>query len=128
MASEGGCMGTRLAGKVAIVTGGASGIGAATCRLFAQEGARGVVIADLNEAAGKALEAELAKTGPTVMFHTLDVAQAAQWAETIEAAVARCGRLDVLVNNAGRGGPLARPVVEQTTEEGWDITFSVNAK
>ena len=118
----------RLTGKVAIVTGGASGIGAATCRLFVREGARGVVIADMNEATGQALETELTKEGGNVMFRSLDVTRDSQWAETIGAVVARYGRLDVLVNNAGRGGPISRPVVEQTTEEAWDRMFAVNAK
>ena len=121
-------MGTRLAGKVALVTGGASGIGAATCRLFAQEGAAGLLIADINEADGKSLQAELTRQGGRATFRLLDVTQAAQWAETVDAVLARYDRLDILVNNAGRGGPLVRPVVEHTTEEGWDITFATNAK
>jgi cyclopentanol dehydrogenase len=121
-------MGTRLAGKVALVTGGASGIGAATCRLFAQEGAAGLLIADINEADGKSLQTELTRQGGRATFRRLDVTQAAQWAETVDAVLARYDRLDVLVNNAGRGGPLVRPVVEHTTEEGWDITFATNAK
>jgi NAD(P)-dependent dehydrogenase (short-subunit alcohol dehydrogenase family) len=99
-------MANRLAGKVAVVTGGASGIGAATCRLFAKEGARGVVIADLNEAAGTALEAELNRTRGHPMFRHLDVTQASQWAETVEAALAGYGRLDALAKNAGRGADL----------------------
>ena len=120
-------MANRLAGKVAIVTGGASGIGAATCRLFAREGARGVVITDLNEAAGTALEAEIRRDGGNATFRPLDVTQEAQWIETIDAVVSRYGRLDILVNNAGRSQP-ARPVVEQTTEEAWDLIFAVHAK
>ncbi len=120
-------MGGRLAGKVAIVTGGASGIGAATCRLFAKEGARGVVIADVNEAAGTALEADIRREGGNAMFHPLDVTQDAQWIEAIDAVVSPYGRLDILVNNAGRSQP-GRPVVEQTTEEAWDLMFAANAK
>jgi len=121
-------MGTRLDGKVAIVTGGASGIGAATCRLFAREGARGVVIADVNEAAGRALQAEFAREGGNAVFRPLDVTQDAPWIETLDAVVTTYGRLDILVNNAGRGGPVSRPIVEQTTEEAWDLMFAANAK
>ncbi|HWU41460.1 MAG TPA: glucose 1-dehydrogenase [Candidatus Acidoferrum sp.] len=121
-------MGERLAGKVAVVTGGASGIGAATCRLFAREGAAGTVIADINESVGVSLEAELNREGGSASFHHLDVTKADQWAQMLEAVLTRYGRLDILVNNAGRGGPLVRPVVEHTTEEGWDITFATNAK
>jgi NAD(P)-dependent dehydrogenase (short-subunit alcohol dehydrogenase family) len=68
-------MGTRLQGKVAVVTGGASGIGAATCRLFEREGARGVMVADVDETAGKALATELDHTGHRVLFRRLDVTQ-----------------------------------------------------
>ncbi len=121
-------MSGRLRGKVAIVTGGASGIGEATCRLFAREGARGVVIADINEAQGKALEAELAGSGTDAIFQALDVSREAEWVETLRIVRERYGRLDVLVNNAGRGGVLTRPVVEETTEEGLDLSFAINAK
>jgi NAD(P)-dependent dehydrogenase (short-subunit alcohol dehydrogenase family) len=86
------------------------------------------MITDINEAAGKSLEAELNRTGSVAMFRPLDVTRAAQWTETIESLLKRYGRLDILVNNAGRGGAPARPVVEHTTEEGWDVTFATNAK
>lgn len=121
-------MGGRLAGKVALVAGGASGIGEAVCRLFAREGAAGVVIADLNEAAGLALEAELSRAGGAAWFRRLDVTRAAEWAGLVEAVLARHGRLDVLVNSAGRGTPVSRPVVEHTTDEAWDGMLATNAK
>jgi len=121
-------MAGRLAGKVAIVTGGASGIGAATCRLFVQENVRGLMLADISEAQGKALAAELSGRGSDVMFQLLDVSQEAQWIEAVKTVDARYGRLDILVNNAGRGGALIRPPVEHTTEEAMDVSFAVNAK
>ncbi|KVG65049.1 glucose 1-dehydrogenase [Burkholderia pseudomultivorans] len=86
----------RLEGKVAIVTGGARGMGEATCRLFVAEGAR-VVIGDVLEAEGTALAREL---GDAARFMRLDVADEANWARVADATVEQFGRIDVLVNNA----------------------------
>jgi NAD(P)-dependent dehydrogenase (short-subunit alcohol dehydrogenase family) len=122
-------MAHRLAGKVAMVTGGASGIGEATCRLFVREGARGVVIADVNEAQGKGLEAELTGARGDALFLRLDVAQEAQWSDAIRTVVDRYGRLDVLVNNTGISVESSgMPSVEGTTEESWERVLGVNAK
>jgi cyclopentanol dehydrogenase len=118
----------RLAGKVALVTGGASGIGAATCRLFAGEGIRGLLVTDIQEEAGRAVAASLDPDGQRVAFRRLDVTQEADWAAAVGDAVERFGALHVLVNNAGRGGVHSRPVVELTTEEGWDVIMAANAK
>lgn len=86
---------SRLAGKVALVTGGASGIGKATARLMAREGAD-VLVADINETAGRAVAEEIGGR-----FHKLDVSDEADWVETMATVAAEQGRLDVLVNNAG---------------------------
>lgn len=86
----------RLANKVAIVTGGARGMGAETCRLFVQEGAQ-VVIADVLEAEGKVLAREL---GDAASFRRLDVSDEANWNDLAVETVQRFGHLDVLVNNA----------------------------
>lgn len=118
----------RLDGKVAIVTGGASGIGAAACRLFAREGAAGVVIADVNEELGHKVAGEIQARGGNAIFVRLDVTDEQQWIDAVKAAVERYGRLDVVVNSAGMSGPLARARVEETTVEGWDIVHAVNAK
>jgi 3alpha(or 20beta)-hydroxysteroid dehydrogenase len=87
----------RLKGKVAIITGGARGMGAATSRLFAAEGAR-VAIADLLDDAGAALAAEL---GGSVRFHHHDVTSERDWAVLVERVEADLGPVDILVNNAG---------------------------
>jgi NAD(P)-dependent dehydrogenase (short-subunit alcohol dehydrogenase family) len=118
----------RLGGKVALVTGGASGIGEAACRLFAVHGAGGVVIADINDEAGRALADELGSGGGKVVFEHLDVSQEPDWIHVMESVKRRFGRLDVLVNNAGRGGPLSRPKAEHTTVEGWEVTLATNAR
>ncbi|MEY4055433.1 MAG: hypothetical protein RL519_768 [Pseudomonadota bacterium] len=87
----------RLAGKVAIITGAAKGLGEADARLFVREGAR-VVLSDLDQAAGERLAEEL---GPMAEFRLHDVRVEAEWAALIADVLARHGRLDVLVNNAG---------------------------
>jgi NAD(P)-dependent dehydrogenase (short-subunit alcohol dehydrogenase family) len=117
----------RLSGKVAIVTGGASGIGAATSRLFAREGARGVVVADLQDSLGQKLQDEIRKAGGEAAYMHLDVTKEPEWVAVIRATVARYGRLDVLVHNAGMSGPHGRARVEELTEEGWRLVMDVNA-
>ena len=91
----------RLDGKVAVITGGTSGIGEATARLFAREGAS-VVVAGRNVERGSAIAAEL---GSPAVFHPVDVVHEAEIAGLIEATVARFGRLDCLFNNAGAPTP-----------------------
>jgi 3alpha(or 20beta)-hydroxysteroid dehydrogenase len=87
----------RLAGKVAVITGGAQGQGAAAARAFVREGAK-VVIADIADDAGKALADEL---GEAAYFRHLDVTSEADWESTVAEAVDTFGGIDVLVNNAG---------------------------
>ncbi len=114
----------RLAGKVAFISGGARGMGAATARLFVAEGAR-VALGDVLEAEGLALAAELAESGGPALFQPLDVTDADQWQAAIDATMARFGRLDILVNNAGvRGAGL----VEELTAAEWDRVMAINAR
>ncbi|MCS6926281.1 MAG: glucose 1-dehydrogenase [Candidatus Binatia bacterium] len=112
----------KLEGKVAVITGGASGIGAATVRLFVSEGAR-VLIADMQEDKGRALAAEL---GETVAFHKVNVTREPEVKAAIETAVARWGRLDCLFNNAGFGGALGP--LESISLQDFDMTFAVLVK
>jgi 3(or 17)beta-hydroxysteroid dehydrogenase len=109
-----------LSNRVALVTGGASGIGAETCRALAEEGAT-VVIGDIQDAEGKALTDTL---GNGSFYLHLDVASEKDWQATIDEVVKRCGRLDVLVNNAGIGGKAGN--IENTTLEAWDQVNAVN--
>ncbi len=106
----------RLDGKVAVVTGGCSGIGRATVERFVGEGAR-VVLADIQDDAG----AEIARSfGDAVRYRHCDVMQEAEIAATMQAAVDAFGGLDIVFNNAGAGGaPLG---IEEMTGEAWDST------
>ncbi|OJW28916.1 MAG: cyclopentanol dehydrogenase [Rhodospirillales bacterium 69-11] len=113
----------RLADKVAIISGAASGMGAATARRFAREGAR-VVVADLLEDEGRAVVAEIEKAGGTAMFQRLDVTEEASWAACVAAAVGAYGRLDILVNNAGISGSAVNDLLESGI---WDRVMTVNA-
>ena len=116
----------RLEGKVAIVSGGASGIGEATSRLFAAEGAS-VVIADINDELGAALESDIRDGGGEVAYLKLDVRDEEQWRAVVAETVTRFGKLDIVVNNAGISAP-GRPPTEEQTVEGWDAVMAVNAK
>jgi cyclopentanol dehydrogenase len=119
--------GSRLLNKVVIVAGGASGIGAATCRAFAAEGIRSLAIADVNCEAGQALENELADTGRNVVFESLDVTSEQAWTSLVAKVVERSGKLDILVNCAGIGGPTVRPTIEHTELDAWEKTFAINS-
>ena len=112
----------RLEGKVALISGGSRGQGAAEARLFAKEGAA-VVIADVLEDEGKQLEAEINETGGRALFARLDVTSETDWQRCIAETVERFGKLDVLVNNAGI---YSQTMIEDTTVEEWERIMSVN--
>jgi NAD(P)-dependent dehydrogenase (short-subunit alcohol dehydrogenase family) len=114
----------RLAGKVAIVTGAAHGMGEAEARLFAREGAK-VVVADVLEKEGEAVAADIRQANGDAMFVKLDVTDDAAWQAAIAATLARYGRLDILVNNAGISGS---SVGDPDGEAGWDRIIDINAK
>jgi 3alpha(or 20beta)-hydroxysteroid dehydrogenase len=113
-------MSDRFTGKVAVVTGGASGMGLTHAHGFVAEGAS-VVIADVNDAAGQALADEL---GDRARYHHLDVSNEAEWAELMEFTEREFGPISIMVNNAGIGG--AGTPVETSTLDGWRKTLSIN--
>ena len=114
----------RLQNKVALISGGAKGMGAVEAKLFAKEGAK-VVIGDVLETEGKQIEAEINETGGECLFVPLDVTDENQWNEAVAATVRRFGKLDILINNAGifRTSP-----VEETSSTEWDQVMDINAK
>ena len=112
-------MSKRLEGKVAVITGAASGIGAETARMFVANGAR-VVVADFQEEAGRKVAAQL---GEAARFIRCDVTQEADVAAAVDLAVSEFGQLDVMVNNAGIVGAVGP--IAKTSAEAWDSTISV---
>jgi NAD(P)-dependent dehydrogenase (short-subunit alcohol dehydrogenase family) len=122
MAAEG-----RLAGKVALITGGGSGIGRATALLFALEGAAGIVVVDVVDDAGAETVAQIEAEGGQAIYVHADVSQAADCERMVRLAEETYGQLDVLFNNAGI--MLSEDDRAETTEESvWDKTFEVNVK
>ena len=114
----------KLAGRVAIITGGGSGIGHEACKLFAAEGAT-VIVADRNGEAAERVSAEVRDGGGRAGPVTVDVGREDQVEAMVETVVAAHGRIDILVNNAGYG--IAGTVVE-TSAADWDALMAVNVR
>ena len=114
----------RLENKVALISGGARGQGAAEARLFAREGAR-VVIGDILEEEGHQVEAEINELVGECLFVRLDVTSESDWVQAVAAAAGRFGKLDILVNNAGI---FKLGSVEDTSEALWDEIMDINSK
>lgn len=112
----------RVRGMVAIVTGGALGLGEATAALLAREGAR-VVVTDVKEDEGRRVADRIQKDGGEALFLKQDASREEDWTRVIEETTARFGRLDIMVNNAGVA--LAKDV-EHTTLEEWRWLMSIN--
>lgn len=114
----------QLSGKVALITGGASGIGRATALLFAREGAA-VALADVNADAGQRVVDQITKSGGSASFEGIDVTRAADCQRLVERAIREFGRIDILFNNAGI---IRRATVLELSEDDWDRVMAVNVK
>ena len=119
--------GARLLGKRAIISGAATGIGAATARRFAAEGAA-VVILDLNRDDGERLVSELTEQGHTALFFQSDVADVEAVGETVVAAASALDGLDIVFANAAVGTISVGGTVESIEPERWDLAFDVNSR
>jgi len=116
-------MAGRVEGKVALITGGASGLGAESGRRLAREGAR-VVLTDLPESRGQEVADEIAAAGGQAIFLPQDVTDEARWGEVVQATTERFGGIDVLVNSAGISGGTG-PLL-MTSFEAWRRVLSIN--
>ena len=114
----------KLDGKVAIITGGAHGMGAVDAQLFSREGAR-LVLCDVREEDGTKVEAKINESGGEAIFIHMDVTLEDDWERAVKAAVRLFGRIDILVNNAGIS---STPTSTSTEAEKWDRLLDVNAK
>ena len=114
----------RLEGKVAIITGGARGQGAAEARMFAREGAK-VVFGDILDDDGRKVEAEINEAGGEATYVTLDVTDEDSWNSAVQTAVSSYGKVDILVNNAGI---VSWNAGDDASVEEWDSVMDVNAK
>ena len=114
----------RLAGKVALISGGARGQGAVEAKLFAQEGAK-VVFGDILDEQGKRVEEEIHTQGGDAIYVHLDVTRAQDWQRAVQTAESQYGKLDILVNNAGIS---LRATIEETSEADWDRIMAINLK
>jgi NAD(P)-dependent dehydrogenase (short-subunit alcohol dehydrogenase family) len=113
----------RLENKVALITGGASGMGASMARIFAGEGAK-VMVADMLEAEGQAVVDEITRANGAAIFQRLDVTSETEWQAAIAAVVAAFGRLDILVNDAGISGSAVEDLLDS---DAWQRIMAVNA-
>jgi len=116
----------RLQGKVALITGAASGIGQATALLFANEGAK-VVLTDIQQEKGKETTEAIKRAGGDALFIKMDVTNEEEVKRGIGAAVEAYGKLNILFSNAGISPPEGTPL-ETLSEEGWDKVINVNLK
>jgi cyclopentanol dehydrogenase len=115
----------KLDGKVALISGGARGQGAAEAETFVREGAK-VVFGDVRDDEGRKVEATIRAGGGDAVYVHLDVTSEADWQHAVQTAVERYGRLDILINNAAITIP--RVPIEQRTVAEWDQVMAVNAR
>lgn len=113
-----------LKNKVAIITGGASGIGKATCKLFAEQGAK-VIVADVNEEMGQIIEQQVVDWGGNATFVKADVSSSEQVEILFNKVISLYGKLDILCNNAGIG---MEQLFHNVNEDDWDRIHNVNLK